>query len=764
MATIASTPGSDRGISADAQSYIQSRGQHSSMAAVTARDLPDADAIGDAELLTVAQERFRRSASADSAWRDRATKELDFADGLEHWDDKARQGRENLPCMVFDLIGPKIDQVVNDARQAPPEAKFSPVGSGSDKEEAKMLQGLMRNIDNDSGADTARLTAFEYAVKIGRGWWREDFEWETEDDEPSANSFYQKLATRRIANPFCVYPDPSASEFDYSDMMWCFVTEDIDKDTFDELYGDVNNKTSALSGNFEGVGDPIKSDWFPNGAIRVAEYFWIEIDRSYLYLMNDGRAVKFEDLKEGEIPVMKRVVQKRTVNWAKMSGLDVLERKKWQGKWIPVVGVVGKEILKEGKRTQTGMIRPVIDANKSYDYMRSKECQAIGLAPISQWLVAEGSIENHEWKYADSNRKAFAYLEYKTRDAEGNPCPPPQRINAGVDTAGISQAIAHASQDVMTGTNVYAPDTGAPVPDQSGKAIGLRVRQADNAHFAYADNLARSTRHAARIRLGLIPYIYSENRIITITDPDGKVRAMRINGKPQADDNLKQAADKIIDLKKIPRRMDVVIGSGPGYATQRQEGFAQAMQMAQADPTIIQKAGDIIIRASDAPYADEIADRLAPPGMAGNDGPPIPPAVQAQLQQGQQVIAALTKQVHLLVDEKDQKQLELASKERIAAGDRAARIEIATISARAMIEAAALKAKTDAANTLLDQNLRVIENLQEGVETAAQRDFEQRQAQDDREHEQYMAAQAAAQNPPQQGAPGAGSPPAQPAA
>jgi len=165
--------------------------------------------------------------------------------------------------------------------------------------------------------------------------------------------------------------------------MYCFQTEDLDADTFEEIYGE-DSRITALSGNFEGVGNPIREEWFPNGAIRVAEYWWIEIDRSYLYLMNDGRSLKFEQLKEGDVPVMRRVVEKRTVNWAKLSGMDVLERKKWAGKHIPLIGCVGKEILKDGKRLQTGMIRPVIDANKSYDFMRSKEVEAIGLAPISQ--------------------------------------------------------------------------------------------------------------------------------------------------------------------------------------------------------------------------------------------------------------------------------------------------------------------------------------------------------------------------------------------
>ena len=734
------------GISSDAAAYMHSVGAHSSTVAVSAKELPDLDSISDDELLERAQEQFRRAASADQTWRERAVQELNFCDALEHWDEQAKQERNGRPQLVFDLIGPKIAQVVNDMRQAPPEIRFAPVGSGGDKEEAKILQGLDRNIDNDSNANTARETAYEFSVKIGRGWWREDFEWENNDPEPSPTSFQQKLTTRRIANPFSVYPDPASDEFDYSDMMYCFVTEDLDKDTFEEVHGE-DSAITALSGNFEGVGNPIRQEWFPNGCIRVAEYFWVEIDRSNLYCLRDGRVLKFEDLEDGADIVMKRVVEKRTVNWAKITGKDVIERKKWPGKWIPIVACVGREILKDGKRLQTGMIRPVIDANKSYDYMRSKEVEAIGLSPLSQWLVAEGSIENHEWKYADSNRKAFAYLEYKTRDAEGNPCDKPQRINSGVDTAGITQAIAHAAQDVMTGTNVYAPDTGQPVPDQSGVAIQKRVQQSDNAHYNYADNYARAMKHAGRIRLNLIPYVYSEDRIISIFDPDGKVRAMRVNGPVRPEDNIQMAVDKIIDLRKAPQRYDVVIGTGPGYATKRQQGFQELIQMAQIDPTIMQKAGYIFVKASDSPYAEEVAAAIAPPGVMDQDGPPVPLQAQQQLAQQSALIKALTQSVQGLTETINQKQLELASKERVADADRASRVAIAAMGDRATVEAAALHFGETAASNRLDAEMQAIESLKDHIETTADQELTVRLAREQREHEQMMAQQAQQNQP-----------------
>lgn len=734
------------GISADARSFMESAGTHSAMTAVRATELPDPDSISDDDLLLRAQEQFRRASAADGTWRQRAVEELNFCDALEHWDQKAKEERNGRPQLVFDLIGPKIAQVVNDMRQAPPEIRFAPVGSGGDKEEAKILMGLDRNIDNDSSAPTARETAYEFAVKIGRGWWREDFEWENNDPEPSVTSFQQKITTRRIANPFSVYADPASDEFDYSDMMYAFQTEDLDKDTFEQIYGE-DSTITALSGNFEGIGNPIREEWFPNGCVRVAEYWWIEIDRSNLYCLRDGRVLKFEDLPDKADIVMKRVVEKRTVNWAKLTGKDVLDRKKWPGKWIPLIGCVGREILKDGKRLQTGMIRPVIDANKSYDYMRSKEVEAIGLSPLSQWLVAEGSIENHEWKYADSNRKAFAYLEYKTRDAEGNACDKPQRINSGVDTAGITQAIAHASQDVMTGTNVYAPDTGQPVPDQSGVAIQKRVQQSDNAHYNYADNLARAMKHAGRVRLDLIPHVYSEDRIISIFDPDGKVRAMRVNGPQRPEDNIKAATDKIVNLKLAPQRYDVVIGTGPGYATKRQQGFQELIQMAQIDPTIMAKAGYIFVKASDSPYAEEVSAAIAPPGVMDQDGPPVPMQAQQQLQQQSALIKALTESVQHLTQTINEKQLELQSKERIAAADRAAKLEMEGMRDRATVEAAALHFGETATSNRLDYEFRAIENMQDHIETSAQMELDQRLAQDQQQHEKDMAAQQQANQP-----------------
>ncbi len=136
----------------------------------------------DAEKIKkLAQERFRRVVSWEDKWRSSAREELDFVAG-DHWSEEQRRERGALPCLTFDRITPSVDQVLNDYRQAPIEPKFIPVGGGADKMTADILQGLMRNVENDSDADIAIETGYTHAVQIGRGWFRVLFDYENDTD------------------------------------------------------------------------------------------------------------------------------------------------------------------------------------------------------------------------------------------------------------------------------------------------------------------------------------------------------------------------------------------------------------------------------------------------------------------------------------------------------------------------------------------------------------------------------------------------------
>lgn len=618
------------------------------------------------KLLERARIDFRVVHDYEAPWRPKALEEIDFVDNLKHWSQSQIDERAGRPCLTFDRIGPAVDQVLNDARKNPPEPRIAPVGNGADTKTADILQGLIRNISHDSQADTCFFTGLEYAVKIGRGWWRVGFEYEAGD------TFEQKIVIKRIPSWAAVYADPDTQEFDYSDMKYCFVTEDVNQDTFKKDYPECQ---AANLADFSGTGDNVRDLWFPNGAVRIAEYWWVEIVKDEIAMLPDGSIVKKEDIPSQAVPIMQREVERRVVHGAKITGVDVLDEWVWPGPWIPIVPCIGREVTqRDGRREWRGMVRPAMDANLSYDYMRSKQVEAVGLAPITQWLVAEGQLEGHEQQWSEANRKAHAFLTYKLIDAEGKPAPLPQRVSPSVDISAITIAVAHAENDIKATTATYDASLGQSGPEQSGKAILARQNEGDNAHFHFHDNFARSLRHTGRIIVDLVPKIYSEPRAIRIYDPDGSTREVKIN-QPI----VEQGLERIYNLADSAARYNVTIGTGPSYASKRIEGSSAVIALVQAHPEIMNRAGDLVIKALDTiPNNEEFAARLVPPDVAQkNDAEnPIPPQIQAQVEAQQALIKQLTDMLNQATDQNERERMKIDSQERINAQNNEAKLVI----------------------------------------------------------------------------------------
>lgn len=677
-----------------------SGGQGSSRTQFVTASARREDSTGDPErdLLLEAHERFRVATNADRDWRRRAEEEINFVDHYEHWPQQARAERAGRPCLTFDRIGPAVRQVVNDARQNPPEPKFAPVGGGADEATAEVLQGLLRNIENDSEAEIAYMTAYEFAVKVGLGWMRVLFEWE--DDE----TFHQKIRIAEVPNPFSIYPDPSAVQWDMRDMGFCFVTEDMDRNVYKEQFPD-----SAVAGmaDFESVGDRIKAEWFPSGAIRVAEYWYTVPVQEKLFLLPGGMVVPEDEVYDAK-PMAERIARKNKVYCVKINGKEILEGPtEWPGRWIPIIPCLGMVSVKDGKRVLRGMVRAAMDANLHYDYLRSKEAEAAGLAPIVPWLVAEGQIEGFEYKWADANRRAFPFLEYKPF-VGGMEVPPPQRLSPDINIAGLTNAVQQADNDIKATLSTYDASLGAPGPEQSGRAILARQHEGDNAHFDFHDNLARAMRHCGRVVLDLIPKIYTEERTIMITNPDGSSKTIDIN-QPTVSDGI----SRIFDVKSEVARYHVTIGSQPSYASRRQEGRDAVIELMRMMPQPMTRALDIAIKALDIPYGDELADRLRPPDVAalGND----PRATLAQMQQQLSAMTVLNQHLQAALakatDDYARERLKYASQERVAA-----------MNNEALIAAAALKANSAESMALLAEDMETLRTrmqlLSSAVETA----------------------------------------------
>jgi hypothetical protein len=125
-----------------------------------------------------------------------------FSIGLDQWTDRELRLRGGIAnCLSVPVLPQYIHQVVNDMKMNTPSINVLPGEGGGDKETAKILKGLIRNIEYKSKSDSVYDTAGDYAVRGGFGFIGVDH------DYISDESFLQELKLRRFQNPQSVYID-----------------------------------------------------------------------------------------------------------------------------------------------------------------------------------------------------------------------------------------------------------------------------------------------------------------------------------------------------------------------------------------------------------------------------------------------------------------------------------------------------------------------------------------------------------------------------
>jgi hypothetical protein len=168
----------------------------------------------------------------------------------------------------------------------------------------------------------------------------------------------------------------------------------------------------------------------------------------------------------------------------------------------------------------------------------------------------------------------------------------------------------------------------------------------------------------------LIPKIYDSTRVVRILGYDGTP------GEANIDPTLPTASEQS-GLQTMYNlgvgRYDVSISSGPSYNTMRQESAAAMIEMVQANPALMQIAGDIIVKNQDWPGAEELAERLKltlPPEIQqaeqAKKSQQMPPEMQnivnqfqQALQQKDQMMEQASQKIEEMMDE--MKKLESAN-------------------------------------------------------------------------------------------------------
>ena len=342
--------------------------------------------------------------------------------------------------------------------------------------------------------------------------------------------------------------------------------------------------------------------------------------------------------------------------WYKIGGDKILDKTELPTSFIPVIPVLGNEVWVEGKRHVHGLTRFAKDPARQYNYMQSANTEVMALAPRAPYIVAEGQIDGYEQEWLMANRHNISVLTYNPVSFGGTTVGAPQRQQGITTNPGFESAMQRAVDDMKASMGIFDASLGNREGNQSGRAILSQQNQASVGNFHFSDNLNRSIRQAGRIIVEMIPKIYDTQRVIRILGEDEVPKQVSINpdqAEAKTEQPTEQGGVKSIYNLNVGK-YDIVVDSGPSYATKRQEAAESMMAFVQADPAVLQVAGDLIVRNLDWPGADEIADRMKvmlPQQIqqtmkSEEDGQPqVDPQVQQQMHQMADMVEHLSQEL-----------------------------------------------------------------------------------------------------------------------
>ena len=581
----------------------------------------------DDKFMNEMRTRFELSIEADSENRVRALDDVRFVSVQgEQWDEYQKRKRKTRPCYEFNRLRQHIRQVTGDQRQNRPQIKLRAVEQG-DKETADIMQGLIRNIESISNADKAYDTAFEWAVTGGYGVWRLKTEYNNND------SFEQDIKIQEVTNPFSVYFDPSAQEFDRRDAQYAFVITRMGKDEFKQKYP--NDELIDYTGANYDI-----QHWIDDASVTLCEYWYRQYEDKNLLLLSNGNTV-YEDeipdrmvLEANGITVLKeRKVEVPKVKMALLTGEGVIEEADWAGRFIPIVPVYGDIVDIDGEFHYSGMVRFGKDAQRVYNYHRTTMIETIANAPKVPYLVTPEQIKGFEGLWKSANAENMPFLPYNPDPRAGGM---PQR-SGGVE---IPQALITASQydaeDIKAVTGQFDASMGAGGNETSGRAILARQREGDTATYSYIDNLSRAIRYTGEILVDLIPKIYDTERVVRILGIDGGEKWVAIN-KIQLD---QMTGQEIITNDITSGKYDVSVSVGASYNTQRQEASEALLEM-MGNPMLAPVVADLLAKNLDIPNSDELEKRLRKIGIKSGV---IEPSEEEMAEGGDEVMQGMQQQ------------------------------------------------------------------------------------------------------------------------
>ena len=229
--------------------------------------------------------------------------------------------------------------------------------------------------------------------------------------------------------------------------------------------------------------------------------------------------------------------------------------------------------------------------------------------------------------------------------------PPPTRGDSTEPAiVKLMQAVQQFNQQVKATVGIFEAGIGQAMGDlQSGAAINTLAQRGENSNMHFSDNLVMSIKRLGCLLLRLIPKIYDTARVVRIVGLDDEPDLVKINQM------FTENGQKCFYDIKNSSNYDVVVDTGPTFASRKAEQSEQMMKFAAVQPQLMPVIADLLAGNMDWDATGALKDRIQQWQAAtmpflhpANDQAALSPQARTMLQQLQQKLQEANQHVATL--------------------------------------------------------------------------------------------------------------------
>ncbi len=556
----------------------------------------------------IAMKRFNSVMLREREQRRQAVEDRVFVNARDgQWSQADINLRHNRPRYTVDRISPAIRQVMGDQKQNRTVIKVMPRNQAASTKTAKLLNGLIRDIESNSSATNIYDDAAGESLEGGYGGWR--ILTQLSEDNP----FEQEIIIEWLPSAETSLFFGPSNHYDKHDAPWAFVVEQMTREQFKEDYPDV------IPTDFQSI-DYFKqyncSDWFRDDMVQVAEYWVKEPAKKRIGLLSDGAVIELpldeveaagmlEELSaSGIMLVEEKIIDSHNVVMYKMTGSDIIEGPNlFPSKFIPLVPVFGITATVTDTRYVRGIVQKAVDAQRIFNFTLSSNIEAVAQTPKDPTYYTPAQVEGFEVLYENQNVENRSHLPYNHDPKEPGP---PKRGGAPQVQEALMRQAQQAALDIHATTGIEPASLGNSPELRSGKAVQAQQAMGDRGSFVYQDNKNKSIAYTGEILVDMIPRIYDTPRMIRVIGDDEVAELVEIN---QMVVNPATGEETLVhDLSG--GRYSVKVVTGPQFATQRAESASQLIDLAAADPELRAITRDLIVKNLAVVESEELFSRV----------------------------------------------------------------------------------------------------------------------------------------------------------